>query len=228
MISGETLTVSLEEAIENHLLRSGNPARASGTEDGANAYWATVENHVAAEDYTPLLGLVAELRDKIIGLTPRRRDLAEETTEAMDVELLEQMMDYGAFDVVRACVPAYSVVPSPSPLPLSPSIFPTPSAAPLVFFHFFVSLVIVILCHQPTLSAAQIKQTRMKNKPRAASSAWLPSPGSACWSWRPPSETMARRRGWRAGGAPRTRWRAADAAWSPPWCGSASNTSFPR
>ncbi len=105
MISGETLTVSLEEAIENHLLRSGNPARASGTEDGANAYWATVENHVAAEDYTPLLGLVAELRDKIIGLTPRRRDLAEETTEAMDVELLEQMMDYGAFDVVRAlCV----------------------------------------------------------------------------------------------------------------------------
>lgn len=98
MISGETLTVSLEEAIENHLLRSGNPAAASGGED----YWATVEGHVAAEDYTPLLGLVAELRDKIIGLTPRRRDLAAETSEAMDVELLEQMMDYGAFDVVRA------------------------------------------------------------------------------------------------------------------------------
>ena len=98
MISGETLTVSLEEAIENHLLRSGNPAANSGGED----YWATVENHVAAEDYTPLLGLVAELRDKIIGLTPRRRDLAAETSEAMDVELLEQMMDYGAFDVVRA------------------------------------------------------------------------------------------------------------------------------
>lgn len=98
MISGETLTVSLEEAIENHLLRSGNPAANSGGE----GYWATVENHVAAEDYTPLLGLVAELRDKIIGLTPRRRDLAAETSEAMDVELLEQMMDYGAFDVVRA------------------------------------------------------------------------------------------------------------------------------
>lgn len=97
MISGETLTVSLDEAIENHLLRSGNPAANSGGED----YWATVENHVAAEDYTPLLGLVAELRDKIIGLTPRRRDLAAETSEAMDVELLEQMMDYGAFDVVR-------------------------------------------------------------------------------------------------------------------------------
>ncbi|CAM9481594.1 unnamed protein product, partial [Scytosiphon promiscuus] len=58
MISGETLTVSLEEA--------------------------TVERHVAAQDYTPLLGLVAELRDKIIGLTPRRRDLAAETCEAMD------------------------------------------------------------------------------------------------------------------------------------------------
>ncbi|CAN0488162.1 unnamed protein product, partial [Hapterophycus canaliculatus] len=66
---------------------------------GANAYWETVEKHVAAQDYTPLLGLVAELRDKIIGLTPRRRDLAAETCEAMDVELLEQMMDYGAFDV---------------------------------------------------------------------------------------------------------------------------------
>lgn len=110
MISGETLTVSLEEAIENQLLRSGNPAAAaaaaSGDEDGANAYWETVENHVARQDYTPLLGLVAELRDKIIGLTPRRRDLAAETCEAMDVELLEQMMDYGAFDVVRACAHA--------------------------------------------------------------------------------------------------------------------------
>lgn len=102
MISGETLTVSLEEAIENHLLRSGNPAATSGGED--EDYWTTVEKHVAAEDYTPLLGLVAELRDKIIGLTPRRRDLAAETSEAMDVELLEQMMDYSAFDVVRACV----------------------------------------------------------------------------------------------------------------------------
>lgn len=110
MISGETLTVSLEEAIENHLLRSGNPAATSGGED----YWATVEKHVAAEDYTPLLGLVAELRDKIIGLTPRRRDLAAETSEAMDVELLEQMMDYGAFDVVRSVNH-----PSPSPPVLS-------------------------------------------------------------------------------------------------------------
>ncbi|CAM9367948.1 unnamed protein product, partial [Ectocarpus sp. 13 AM-2016] len=100
MISGETLTVSMEEAIENQLLRSGNPAvAAGGGEDGVNAYWSKVESHVAAEDYTPLLGLVAELRDKIIGLTPRRRDLAAETCEAMDVELLEQMMDYGAFDV---------------------------------------------------------------------------------------------------------------------------------
>lgn len=101
MISDEALTVTLEEAIENQLLRSGNPA-ASGSGTDGNTYWATMERNVAAEDYTPLLGLVAELRDKIIGLTPRRRDLAAETCEAMDVELLEQMMAYGAFDVVRA------------------------------------------------------------------------------------------------------------------------------
>ena len=104
MISDETLTVTLEEAVENQLLRSGSPAAAAaaavGNEDGVNHYWETVERHVAAEDYTPLLRLVAELRDKIIGLTPRRRDLAAETCEAMDVELLEQMVEYGAFDVV--------------------------------------------------------------------------------------------------------------------------------
>ena len=104
MISDETITVTLEEAVENQLLRSGSPAAAAatavGSEDGVNLYWETVERHVAAEDYTPLLGLVAELRDKIIGLTPRRRDLAAETCEAMDVELLEQMVEYGAFDVV--------------------------------------------------------------------------------------------------------------------------------
>ncbi|CAM9554660.1 unnamed protein product, partial [Laminaria digitata] len=103
MISDETLTVTLDEAVENQLLRSGSPAAAAaaavGSEDGVNLYWETVERHVAAEDYTPLLGLVAELRDKIIGLTPRRRDLAAETCEAMDVELLEQMVEYGAFDV---------------------------------------------------------------------------------------------------------------------------------
>lgn len=102
MMSDEALTITLEEAIENHLLRSGNPAASAvaGDDASGNAYWESVERHVAAEDYTPLLGLVAELRDKIIGLTPRRRDLAAETCEAMDVELLEQMMDYGAFDVV--------------------------------------------------------------------------------------------------------------------------------
>lgn len=109
MISDETLTVTLEEAVENQLLRSGSPAAAAaaavGSEDGANLYWESVERHVAAEDYTPLLGLVAELRDKIIGLTPRRRDLAAETCEAMDVELLEQMVEYGAFDVVSLPVP---------------------------------------------------------------------------------------------------------------------------
>lgn len=101
MISDEPLSVSLEEAIENQLLRSGNPAWVDGSEDAAEDYWRAVERNVAAEDYTPLLALVAELRDKIIGLTPRRRDLAVETCEAMDVELLQQMMTYGAFDVVR-------------------------------------------------------------------------------------------------------------------------------
>lgn len=103
LISHEKLIVTFEEAIENQLLRSGNPAIAMGGEGGGNAYWENVERHVAAEDYTPLLSLVAELRDKIIGLTPRRRDLAAETCEAMDVELLEQMMDYSAFDVVSFC-----------------------------------------------------------------------------------------------------------------------------
>lgn len=92
--------VTLEEAIENQLLRSGNPAAAGGSEAAANEFWSNIERNVAAEDYTPLLGLVAELRDKIIGLTPRRRDLAAETCEAMDVELLQQMMTHGAFDVV--------------------------------------------------------------------------------------------------------------------------------
>lgn len=100
MISNESLTITLDEAIDNQLLRSGNPAAAGGSRAAGEEFWANVERNVAAEDYTPLLGLVAELRDKIIGLTPRRRDLAAETCEAMDVELLQQMMSYGAFDVV--------------------------------------------------------------------------------------------------------------------------------
>lgn len=108
MISEEPLTVTLEEAIENNLLRSGNPAVADGDDPTGGEFWAQVESQVADEDYTPLLKLVAELRDKIIGLTPRRRDLAAETCEAMDVELLQQMMDYGAFDVVRLFFPKSS------------------------------------------------------------------------------------------------------------------------
>lgn len=81
---------------------------------------------MAAEDYTPLLGLVAELRDKIIGLTPRRRDLAAETCEAMDVELLEQMMTYGAFDVVSCGV----IV-----------------VCGIVVFFFVFSNIVHVLCH---------------------------------------------------------------------------------
>lgn len=42
MISEESLTVSLEEAIENQLLRSGNPATSAG--DDGESFWATVRH----------------------------------------------------------------------------------------------------------------------------------------------------------------------------------------
>ncbi|CAM9342979.1 unnamed protein product [Choristocarpus tenellus] len=103
MISDDVLTVTMEEAEDNDLLRSGNPSNSRNGGNGTNVdepdFWKGVEAQVAAGDHTPLLGLISELRDRIVGLTPRRRDLAAETHEAMDVELLAQMMQHGAFDV---------------------------------------------------------------------------------------------------------------------------------
>eukprot|EP00953_Heterococcus_sp_UTEX-ZZ885_P035144 18155-Heterococcus_DN1.PRE.8 len=91
--SDEHIQVSLDEAVENRLL---DDTSASPFPNGRTAFWAAAATAFAAQDYTPLLQLIATLRDRIIGLTPRRKDLAAETAESMDVQLLEQMARHGA------------------------------------------------------------------------------------------------------------------------------------
>ena len=48
-------------------------------------------------DWSWLVRLYGELRDRIFMLTPRRSDIREELEENMDVELFEQMISNGAF-----------------------------------------------------------------------------------------------------------------------------------
>ncbi|CAM9646370.1 unnamed protein product [Chrysoparadoxa australica] len=93
MLSAEPIQISHEEATENGLLNT------TSVISSQEAFWVVSGKQLEAGDYTPLLALIFELRNKIIGLTPRRKDLAAETSEALDVELLDQMMQHGAMDL---------------------------------------------------------------------------------------------------------------------------------
>tara|TARA_B100000482_G_C12590931_1_gene291513 strand:- start:497 stop:961 length:465 start_codon:yes stop_codon:yes gene_type:complete len=50
------------------------------------------------EDIDWLVRLCTELKDRLNGLTPRRKDLHEELNKALDVTLLDQMLRHAAFD----------------------------------------------------------------------------------------------------------------------------------
>jgi hypothetical protein len=94
MISdGTPMNVSLEEALAHDLLRTGN------TSVDSEEFWSWAGDAFAEGDYAPLVTLIADLRDKIVGLTPRRKDLAAETAEAMDIELLQQMNAHGVLSI---------------------------------------------------------------------------------------------------------------------------------
>jgi len=49
-------------------------------------------------DFRPLLSLLEEVREKLIELTPNRRDIANDLREKVDTDLLRQMLEQGVFD----------------------------------------------------------------------------------------------------------------------------------
>ena len=53
---------------------------------------------ISSEDIDWLVRLCTELKNRINGLTPRRKDLHEELNKALDVTLLDQMLRHAAFD----------------------------------------------------------------------------------------------------------------------------------
>lgn len=54
--------------------------------------------NISSKDIDWLVRLCTELKDRINGLTPRRKDLHEELNKALDVTLLDQMLRHAAFD----------------------------------------------------------------------------------------------------------------------------------
>ncbi len=89
----KVVTVSLQQAEENGLLEN---TKSLGMDD---VFWKEVAKDFNAHNYDPLIILISDLRAKIIAITPKRKDLAIETCEAMDIDLLKQMSMHGALDV---------------------------------------------------------------------------------------------------------------------------------
>ncbi len=94
LVSEKAVTVNLEQAEEKGLLE-----HSSGSLVMDDSFWEQAAEAFKAHDYAPLIMLISDLRVKIIGLTPKRNDLAIETCDAMDVDLLKQMNDHGALGV---------------------------------------------------------------------------------------------------------------------------------
>ncbi len=93
LLSEKAMTVSLQQAVEKGLLEN---TESLGMDD---VFWKEVAEDFNAHDYNPLIMLISDLRAKIIAITPKRKDLAIETCEAMDIDLLKQMSEHGALDV---------------------------------------------------------------------------------------------------------------------------------
>ncbi len=93
LVSQDPVTVNLEQAEEKGLLPN---YESLGIDD---MFWEEASEAFKECDYTPLIMLISDLRMKIIGFTPKRKDLAIETCEAMDVDLLKQMNKHGALDI---------------------------------------------------------------------------------------------------------------------------------
>ncbi len=93
LVSQEPVTVNLEQAEENGLLPN------CGSLGMNDTFWEEASEAFKTRDYSLLIMLISDLRLKIIGFTPKRKDLAIETCEAMDIDLLKQMNKYGALDI---------------------------------------------------------------------------------------------------------------------------------
>ncbi len=93
LLSKQVVTVTLEQAEESSLLDFTKSLKID------DAFWKEVAEDFNAHNYDPLIMLLSDLRAKIIAITPKRKDLAIETCEAMDIDLLKQMNMYGALDV---------------------------------------------------------------------------------------------------------------------------------
>mmetsp|Transcript_15136 Transcript_15136/g.22502 ORF Transcript_15136/g.22502 Transcript_15136/m.22502 type:complete len:756 (-) Transcript_15136:3-2270(-) len=98
MIAKGSIQVDLEQSLENGLLDQNIGGYSKIYFNGKEPFWAEVSQGFEKGDYSLLISLMGTLRDRIISLTPRRKDLALETSNSMDVDLLLQMGMHGALD----------------------------------------------------------------------------------------------------------------------------------
>lgn len=60
------------------------------------AFWDKLQDDLLNKEYTGMINVLRELREKLCNLVPNRRDLHEEYHEFIDVDLIKQMLDNNA------------------------------------------------------------------------------------------------------------------------------------
>ena len=67
-------------------------------ENMQKAFWDKLENDMKEENYEMLLGVLEDIKNRLINIIPNRIDLHKEFHETIDTKLIEQMLSHKAVD----------------------------------------------------------------------------------------------------------------------------------
>ena len=84
--------------IELDIQESTNAIGDAITETMRMAFWDKMEDDIKKKDYDTVIAVLEEIRDGICELVPSREDLHETMYEAIDIDLIKQMLQHDALD----------------------------------------------------------------------------------------------------------------------------------
>jgi hypothetical protein len=88
----------IADDIDPDIQESTNAIEDAITETMRMAFWDKMEDDIKNKDYDTVIAVLEEIRDGICELVPSRNDLHETMYEAIDIDLIKQMIQHDAID----------------------------------------------------------------------------------------------------------------------------------
>lgn len=88
----------VSDDIELDIQESTNAIGDSITETMRMAFWDKMEDDIKNKEYDSVIAVLEEIRDGICDLVPSREDLHQSMYEAIDIDLIKQMLQHNALD----------------------------------------------------------------------------------------------------------------------------------